>query len=107
MKPALFPPLWLITCTLFLPHLSAIGAIVSVQKEIRIQAGETRLLFNSTNWIPDAFTRTPHHVKLDAGMLCVFLYGVCGTNGEAHLLNILDRSPATKQRVLEALCWLG
>lgn len=60
-----------------------------------------------TNVTKLEFFRAPHYVKLDATDLCVFLYGVTGANAEDHLIKALDISPATKQRVLETLGWLG
>ena len=53
------------------------------------------------------FFQAPHYVKLDAMEICVFLYGSTGASAEEHLLKSLEKTPATRRRVVEVLCSLG
>jgi hypothetical protein len=47
-----------------------------------------------------------HALKLDGTLMCVFLYGVFGTDVEEHLWARLQ-DPSVAKRVLELLGWLG
>lgn len=54
----------------------------------------------------DAFV-APHYIKLDSTLICVFLYGIYADAGMQHLHGLLSTSPATQQRVIEILNWIG
>jgi hypothetical protein len=63
--------------------------------------------------IDAAFLRAPvevfipqHSLKLDETLVCVFLYGPYGREGEAHLAALLDEAPL-QRKILETLSWIG
>lgn len=47
-----------------------------------------------------------HSLVLDETMVCVFLYGLYGQNGESHLKSLLNK-PELAQKIIEVLTWIG